>query len=456
MSVNNSRKLIVEILNRVEKQNSYLNILLPSYFIKHNLNIPDKAFLQEISYGVTRFRKRLDWIITQFLTQKNKKIPLTIQNILRIGVYQFFYLEKVPDYALVNESVKLVKNSPYPDYAGMVNAVLRNIIRKTAEISWPDREQEPVKYISVHYSFPEWLVERWIKRFGLELCQKICAASNLRPELTLRVNTLKVNMAQFQEILTAFKVPFRLSPFLPNIALNVNGFPDTANSPIFWEGLFSIQDESSMLASNFLAPSAGETVIDMCSGPGGKATHMAQIMQNKGRIIALEINKSRLEMVQNEASRLDIDIILPVLRDSRQLINEYIGKADKILVDAPCSGTGVIRKKPDIKWKKWDLNYLQELNKLQESLLKTAAQYLKPGGELLYTTCSLEKEENEDIIIKFLKENANFTIQESSHFIKEKGLVKYNNKIKEAIQLIPGYTDSKIDGFYIVKMRKVN
>ena len=160
-------------------------------------------------------------------------------------------------------------------------------------------------------------------------------------------------------------------------------------------------------------------------------------------------------MVQKEASRLGIDMIVPVLADSCLLIKEYLEKADKILVDAPCSGTGVIRKKPDIKWKKWGRNYFKELNKTQENLLETAARYLKPGGELLYTTCSLEKEENEDIILRFLKKNTNFVVRESSQFVKEKGLVKYDSSIKEAIQIVPGYSGSNMDGFYIVKMRKV-
>ena len=454
MSLDQNRKLILEILNRMERQNSYLNILLPSYFSRYNLKSQDRAFLQEISYGVTRFKKRLDWIISQFLTQKSKKIPLTVQNILRMGVYQFYYLDKIPDYALAYETVELVKNSPYPDYSGMVNAIIRNVIRKPNEISWPELEREPVKYISVFYSFPEWLVERWLNRFGLELCQKICQASNTIPALTVRINPLKADMTQFKEKLTELKVIFQESLFLPTQALIIKDFPEMTKSLLFQKGYFSIQDESSMLASEFLAPLPGETVIDMCSGPGGKATHMAQLMQNKGKIIALEIKKARLVMVKEEAKRLDINIILSVLKDSCKLNEEYLEKADKILVDVPCSGTGVIRKKPDIKWKQWNLNHLSELNKVQSALLDTATHYLKPGGEILYTTCSMEKEENEDIIRIFLKKNTNFVIQESLPFSRKRGIVSYNTGIKEAIQLIPGYSGPDIDGFYMLKMRK--
>lgn len=371
-----------------------------------------------------------------------------------MGVYQFYYLDKIPDYALAYETVELVKNSPYPDYSGMVNAIIRNVIRKPNEISWPELEREPVKYISVFYSFPEWLVERWLNRFGLELCQKICQASNAIPALTVRINPLKADMTQFKEKLTELKVVFQESFSLPAQALIIKNFPEMTKSLLFQKGFFSIQDESSMLASEFLAPLPGETVIDMCSGPGGKATHMAQLMQNKGKIIALEIKKARLDMVKEEAKRLGINIILSVLKDSCKLNEEYLEKADRILVDVPCSGTGVIRKKPDIKWKQWGLNHLNELNKVQATLLDTAAHYLKPGGEILYTTCSMEKEENEDIIRIFLKKNTNFVIQESLSFIRKRGIVSYNTGIKEAIQLIPGYSGADIDGFYMLKMRK--
>jgi len=451
-----SRKLILRILNRLEKQNSYLNILLPSFFLKYKPIDQDKALMQEISYGVTRFKKRLDWIISQFLTNKKVTFPLTIQNILRMGIYQILYLEKVPDYAIVYESVELAKQSPFKGYSGLVNAILRNVIRKSANINWPDIKSDPINYISVFYSFPEWLVRRWINRFGLDMCLKICQANNIKPSLTLRINSLKISMQQFRERLSELKITFQESVYLPATAIIIKDFYEVGKIPIFKEGLFTIQDESSMLASEFLAPVAGETIIDMCSGPGGKTTHMAQLMQNKGKIMALEINQSRLEMVVAEARRLGIEIISPVLIDSRKLNSAYLGKADKILVDAPCSGTGVIRKKPDIKWKQWDISHLNGLNQIQENLLDTAAQYLKLGGELLYTTCSIEKEENEDIILKFIKKHTNFTIQESSQFVEKNGIVNYKTNIKEAIQLIPGYSGKNIDGFYIIKMKKNN
>lgn len=454
MSLYKNRKIILEVLDRVENQNSYLNILLPSFFKKYKPGDLDKSLIQEISYGVIRFRKRLDWIIYQFLFSKKKKLPLTIQNILRMGFYQVLYLEKIPDYAIVNESVELAKQSPYPAYSSMVNAVLRNAIRQSVTINWPDTEKEPVKYVSVYYSFPEWLVERWINRFSLEMCVRICEASNTRPDLTLRINSLKTNMPQFQKELYQLKIPFQKSQHLPDTAVTIEGYSNITQTPLFQKGLFSIQDESSILATKFLGPIPGDTIIDMCSGPGGKTTHISQILQNKGKVIAFEINQRRLKMVMEESRRLGIENIFPVLMDSRKLNKEYLGKADRILVDAPCSGTGVIRKKPDLKWKKWSTEHFNELNQIQKELLDIAALYLKPGAELLYSTCSMEKEENDDVIVKFIKKHPNFTIQDSSSFIHKKGIVRFKTKIKEAIQLIPGYSGPNIDGFYMVKLKK--
>lgn len=454
MSTYQTRRLILEILNRVEQHSSFLNILLPSFFIKYKPKDLDKALMQEISYGVVRYKKRLDWIIEQFLTAKKKRLPLTIQNILRIGAFQMLYLEKIPDYAIVNESVDLAKNSPFSGYSGLVNGLLRNLIRGSIDIRWPDQEQDTIKYISVFYSFPEWLITRWVNRFGSEICIKICQASNTRPDLTLRVNPLKISMSQFQERLAKLKVSFRESKYLPNLALITNGFSDLTNTAFFQSGMFSIQDESSMLVSQFLAPEPGDTVIDLCSGPGGKATHIAQIMENKGEVIAFEVNKRRLEMVSQQSARLGTEIISTVLNDSRKLNSKYLGKADKILVDAPCSGTGVIRKKPDLKWKEWSLEHLAELNLIQLSLLEGAAQYLKSGGELVYSTCSLEREENDELAWKFIKKHSDFVVLDSSQFVKKNGIVRYKTKITEAIQLIPGLSGDDIDGSYMIKMRK--
>ena len=456
MSLYKNRKIILEVLDRVENQNSYLNILLPSFFKKYKPGDLDKSLIQEISYGVIRFKKRLDWFIYQFLFSKKKKLPLTVQNILRMGFYQVLYLEKIPDYAIVNESVELAKESPYPAYSSMVNAVLRNVIRQSVPISWPDIGEEPVKYISIYYSFPEWLVERWINRFGLEMCIRICEASNIKPNLTLRINSLRTNMPQFQKELSRLKISFQESQYLPDVAITVEDYSNIAQTPLFQKGLFSIQDESSMLATEFLGPVPGDAIIDMCSGPGGKTAHISQILQNTGEVIAFEINQRRLEMVMAESRRLGIENISPVLMDSRKLNKEYLGKADRILVDAPCSGTGVIRKKPDLKWKNWSIKHFNELNQIQIELLDTAALYLKPGGELLYSTCSMEKEENDDVIVKFIEKHPNFTIQDSSSFVHKKGIVRFKTKIKEAIQLIPGYSGTNIDGFYMVKLKKDN
>ena len=447
----NTREIILEILIRIEEKNAYLNILINYYLKNYNVKNIDKGFIHEICYGVTRFRKSLDWIIGQFLVNNRKKLPSTILNILRMGVYQIVYLDKVPDYAIVNESVQLAKKGRFSGYSNLVNAILRNIIRKYDNIYWPDINQDPVKYISVFYSYPDWMIKRWLKRYGMELCKTVCNQMNTKPNITLRINKLRINMVELKNKLD---VNFREAEYLNNESIIVSDFFDVANSEMFKSGLFSVQDESSTLASRLLNPLPDQTIIDMCSGPGGKTTHMAQLMNNKGNIIAFEKNPRRLEMVMKECKRLGIDIVKPILNDATILRKNYLGKADKILVDVPCSGTGVIRKKPDLKWKILNDDSLKKLNKIQKAILNTASGYLKPGGELVYSTCSLEKEENDIIIRNFLKNNNHFIVKDTTAFVNDFKVVKFNTEIDNSIQLLPGYSGSSIDGFYMVKLQK--
>jgi 16S rRNA (cytosine967-C5)-methyltransferase len=381
-------------------------------------------------------------------------LPLDINNILRIGIYQIFYLDKIPDYAIVNESVNLAKKSKYNQYSNLVNAILRKIIRKPNDIYWPDISKNPVKYLSEYYSFPEWLINRWIQRYGLNLCTDICQIMNKKPKITLRINPLRTNMPDLLKRLSNFTVSFQEGKYLPFESLILEEFVDITGLEIFKSGLFSIQDESSSLASRLLDPLPGELIIDMCSGPGGKTTHLAQLMNNQGKIIAFEKNKKRLDMVKGEARRLGISNIKYLLQDATIFCADFFEKADKILVDAPCSGTGVIRKKPDLKWKNLNDRQLQKFTNLQMKILNVASRYLRPGGELVYSTCSIEREENDYLIKRFLKNNTRFTIQEISSFVKEYGVIKYNTEIEQSIQLLPGYSGENIDGFYMVKLKK--
>ncbi len=456
MHFSNIRELILDVLVRVEKQNAYLNILIQHYLNTYTIKVEDKALLQEVTYGVTRFRKKIDWIINQFLENQNKKLPLMIRNILRMGIYQIIYLDKIPNYAIGYESVELVKKSRYSHQSSLVNAILRNVIRKSDDIHWPDIHHKPVEYISVFYSFPEWLVKRWLKRFGLDLCIKICQVCNRKPNLTLRVNFLKNSKAELEKKLAESGISFKDGQYTPSESVILKDFLNIANSAIFREGLFSVQDESSLLASKLLNPLPGQTIIDMCSGPGGKTTHLAQLMHNQGEIIAFEKNQKRLKMVKEECQRLGINTVTTILNDSSQFCNIYFEKADKILIDVPCSGTGVIRKKPDLKWKNMNNNQLKRLNHLQEGILGVASRYLKPGGELLYSTCSMEKEENDDIVQKFLKKNTGFVVQDTSSFVKKNSMIKYKTEIMQAIQILPGYSGDEIDGFYMVKIKKID
>ncbi|MDD4363676.1 MAG: transcription antitermination factor NusB, partial [Atribacterota bacterium] len=272
----NIREVILEILLRIEKHNSYLNILLQHYFNSYYFKSEDKALLQEITYGVIRFRQKIDWIIKHFLILRNKKLPIEINNILRIGVYQLFYLDKIPHYAVVNESVQLVKKIKKYEYANLVNAVLRNVIREKDQLKWPADMKGNIEDISIFYSFPAWLIKRWISRFGEKLCIQICETMNKKPKITIRSNPIRADLDLLKRELEKLGIAFQESQYLSKELLTLENIINIADSDIFKKGFFSVQDESSALASRFLAPLPGETILDMCSGPGGKTTHIAQ------------------------------------------------------------------------------------------------------------------------------------------------------------------------------------
>jgi len=306
------REIILTILVKIESQQGYINILLSKSLDKKKISIRDAAFITEITYGVVRNRNKLDWALSQFSTKPLSETAVLIRNILRMGVYQLLFLDKVPDYAVGNESVQLAKKYGNPGIAKFVNGVLRNIIRSRENIPWPDKEKETALYISTIYSHPLQIVGRWLKRFGFADTVKICQADNKIPNkiptLVIRTNTLKVSRSDLKGILEKETISVREGLFTEE-ALQVKGLPNVTKFPAYREGLFQIQDEASILVSHLLDPSPGELVIDICSAPGGKTTHLAQLMANKGDILAMDSNKSRLLMVKDNCRRLGIDIV---------------------------------------------------------------------------------------------------------------------------------------------------
>ena len=302
---------------------------------------------------------------------------------------------------------------------GSATAVLRNIIRSINDIHYPKREDDSLQYLAVYYSHPQWMVKRWIERFGSEETERILIVNNEIPGLTLRINKLKISPAEFLAILDKNQIGYQGSTFI-DYFVKVRSLTGIAQMNIFQSGYFSIQDESAALPVMLLAPAENDRVIDMCAAPGGKTTFIAEIMNNTGQILAVDKYESKLKMIETSCSRLGIKNVERLIADSSVLETE---PADKILVDAPCSGLGVLRKKPDIRWKR-EPEDVTRLNRAQRALLENGARLLKPGGVLVYSTCTTEPEENVAIVRAFLADHPDFSIDDASQFVNRSVVTK--------------------------------
>ena len=448
------REIVLKVLFKIDSKKGYINIILNELLEKNRVTTRDAAFINQITYGVVRNRNKLDWVISQFSIKDLSETPIWIRNILRMGVYQLLFLDKVPDYAVCNESVQLAKKYGNPKIYKFINSILRNIIRNRENIYWPHKDREPALYISVVYSHPYWIIERWLKRFGFENTVKICKANNKIPTLVVRTNTLKVSRIELKEILEKEGILVKEGIFTEE-ALYIKGVSNITKSSTYKEGLFQIQDEASILVSHLVAPLPGEFIIDICSAPGGKTTHLAQLMNNQGTVLAIDKNKARILMVEENCQRLGIKIVKTKLNDDTKLDINFLNKADKVLVDAPCTGLGVLRRKPDLKWQAYNLKRFQRLSKLQIQILSTASNYSKIGGKLIYSTCSTEPEENEEVVSEFLDKNGNFELEGLNEFIKERKLKVFKlnqNNQKKFFQIYPGLSNLDLDGFFMAKM----
>jgi len=351
-------------------------------------------------------------VIGQFVQPgRLKKLQPEVIEILRLGLYQLLFLNRVPDHAAVNESVELAKERGYEGAPGLVNAVLRRAARSRGAIPYPDIRLEPVRHIAARYSHPEWLVKRWIERYGVDETAQLCSANNLRAPLYIRTNFLNTSRDQLIWALEEEGAAAAASCNLPE-SIKLLSLPSTVNElPSHKRGWFQVQDESSMLASHILDPQPGETIIDVCAAPGGKSTHIAELMQNRGKIRAFDIDARRLPLVSEACRRLGITIVEAIEADARKL-DEYLSgeKADRVLVDAPCTGLGVLRRRAEARWRRTP-DQLEIFPRLQYAILASAARHVKPGGILVYCTCTIEPEENQQVVARFLDAHPQFQIE---------------------------------------------
>jgi 16S rRNA (cytosine967-C5)-methyltransferase len=400
------RGLSIKILNRIDRTDAYLERMLDNEMKSTEMSGPDKALLYEIVHGVVRWQGRLDWILNGFYKGTFSKAIPNLKNALRVALYQVLFLDRVPDYAAVNEVVEFVKKLQGQKPADLVNAVLRNIIRNKNSIRYPNPDEDPVGYLSAYYSHPSWMVKRYIERFGRENAEKLLIVNNEKPFLTLRINALKTKPEEFKTLLESVGLKYKQGDYLPEF-FKLQNLTNITAWEYYSKGYFNIQDESAGLACRLLDVHEGLRVLDMCAAPGGKTAYISALMHSRGEVVAIDRFESRLKLLLRNMSRLDVDCVRTVVADA----NDYKDLPfDRVLVDTPCSGTGTLSKKPDIKWRK-DLFDIRNLNVLQLKLINKAASLVKVGGIVVYSTCSIEPEENFEIVKKFLDENPNFKFE---------------------------------------------
>ena len=403
----------IKTVYAVQTQGAFSNVALAQILRQEKLSDLDRRFCTELVYGTIKAGASLDWKISKYVNRPLEKIDAKILAVLRVGMYQIFFLDRVPNSAAVNESVEIAKKFVNIGASKFVNGVLRSAVREPQKSDFPN--DDSIETLALKTFHPAWLVKLFVEEFGLETAKKICATNNIEPPLCLRVNFLKSNRAEILATLKKFGAVAEESKLVPEgIICRSHGALDSFKPLKI--GLCQVQDESSMLAARWLNPSENDFVIDCCAAPGGKATHIAELMKNRGRIIAADIFEMKLQHIKENAARLGIKIIEPVLLDAREIGEKFFNQADKVLIDAPCSGLGVIRRKADLRWKK-SFAEIAELPKLQAEILASAANAVKRGGSLIYSTCTIIRRENEEIVENFLKNNKNFKIVDKKIFL---------------------------------------
>lgn len=427
-----NRKTAYEVLLDMESNQSYSNLALNNFIEKNRPENP--AFVRELVYGVLENKLLLDYYLSALVSSGLKKVKKQDLTILRMGVYQIMVMDSVPDYAAINESVVLARKF-CRGRDKFINGVLRNFQRRQEELaaSLPDRQTDPAKYLSIRYSAASWLVDLWLSAYGLEKTEKLLAASNGRPLLCLRVNQMKSSRAEVMEKLRAVGFETEAGTLSERSILVTGKGTGILEHELFREGWFSVQDEASTLAADTVNPKPGNLVVDVCAAPGGKTMAIAELMDNEGEVFAFDIYDHKLELIQRQADRLGTEIVKTRCQDGRTAREELKGMADCVLADVPCSGLGVIRRKPEIKTKDDAELDFAELVQRQCEILEAASSYVKAGGTLVYSTCTVNPAENEMQVEAFCSRHPEFKLD----FMK---------------QLEP---DRETDGFFISRMFRV-
>jgi 16S rRNA (cytosine967-C5)-methyltransferase len=446
-----ARAVALHALLSVERERSFADDALDHALRRRALDARDRALALELVSGVLRHQSTLDWRLDHVATKSVARVPARIRMALRLGAYQLLYLDKIPPSAAVNESVALIKAGTPGHWPGFVNAVLRALTR-TPAAPWPDRAVDPVQALSIRHACPAWLTERWIERFGVEDADTLCRATTVVPPLTVRANTLRTSRdalaARFAELGYGVR-PTRISP----VGLVMDKSGPVTELPLFREGAFYVEDEAAQLIAPILDPQAGEVILDACAAPGGKTTHLAALMQNNGELFAVDSSAARLHLLEDNGRRLGIDILRPVVADASESPPKNLRERlfDRILVDAPCSGFGILRRHPEGKWRK-EAEALTRNQRLQRRLLEQAGNRLRPGGVLVYSTCSSEPEENEQVIDQFCRAHKEFRRESVAPWLPRQG----SSLVTGQGDLSTMRNDDSMDMFFAARLRKAS
>ncbi|MBP2026631.1 16S rRNA (cytosine967-C5)-methyltransferase [Acetoanaerobium pronyense] len=428
MNASNTRKIAYDIIYDVKYNKAYSNIAINKRLKKSDLDYRDRGFITELVYGTLSKLILLDYIIDVNSSISLNKISKSALTVIELSIYQIMFMDSVSEFAAVNEGVKLIKKVD-KRASGYANALLRNISSNKGHVNLENIRDKAEK-LSVEYSVSKYIVSRFLRIYKEEFTIELLKKLSERPKLTIRTNTLKISSMELEILLTKEGIEVEKSSMIED-AFYIKNLKNIGSNELFQKGYFVIQDISSMLAARELGAEEGEEVLDMCSAPGGKTFYMAQMMNNKGKIDAMDISEHKLKLLSGRASELGVEIINIHKKDATVFDEKMLAKYDKILIDAPCSGFGIIRRKPEIRYKEY-LD-VKDLPLIQAQIIANAGRYLKPGGTMVYSTCTLEKKENKDIIMSFLENN--------------KGFILENMK-----ELYPNVDET--DGFFIAKIKK--
>ncbi len=410
--VPNAREIALKILHEIEVKEAFASETIERFCRNFHLSNLDRRFVGELVNGTTKMRRRLDHVLDFFLEKGIDNLTSWVRNILRLGVYQMDFMDRVPDSAAVNEAVNLTKEFGHRGTVVLVNAVLRNYLREKSRVRFPSWEENKVENIALFFSFPNWMVENWLEMFGEEETTKLCQALNKRPRLCCRMNSTKTDRKSLEEEFARSKIKFKSGKFLEDF-YNLESKVDLSRFMPLHQGLVYLQDESAAFPVILLDPQPDETIVDLCAAPGGKTTFIAELSKNMGRVLAVDKSWEKTRLVGDNCQRMGMDSVNCFCADARSFRCKPL---DRVLVDAPCSGLGVLGRNSDARWrkKKGDLPRLQ---KLQLEILSNAASLVKKGGVLVYSTCTITREENDQVIERFLERRGDFRLVGASAYV---------------------------------------